>query len=951
MTQRIDDSGDRPIGFGPFQLYPAARILKKNLDPVDIGGRAFDILVALLRRPNEIVTKRELFELVWPNIHVDDGSLRTQITYLRKALGEGEGEARYIRNVAGRGYCFVGTVTTGSPGAEREKAKPWRAHALPLPPPKIVGRDEVIRQISSQLLEHRFVSIVGPGGIGKTTVAAAVVEATAAEFDNVHFLDLSPLGEPGLVTSALASSLGIPVNTSTPLAAMLVALNSQHDLVVFDCCEHVIDDVAQLAGAIYQEAKRTYILATTRESLRIGGERIYRLRPLECPPDGQTMSAAETLAYPAVELFSDRLVASGAVDGLTDSTLSAVGEICRRLDGIALALELVAGRVETYGIQGIASLLDNQATFHLRGRRGASPRQQTLSATLDWSYDLLTEVERSVLRRLSLFVGRFSLEAAQVVAAGGAVDGWQVVESIDNLVTKSLASFDPTGPTLRYRLLDTTRRYLHQRLEASGEAAEVSRRHAIYYRDLLTRAGPERANAEGSTSQSDHISNVRAALDWCFSPTGEAAIGVELAAAAAYLFLEKSLLSECRIWMKKAAAAFESDAAPTHDEMEIRTSLALSLMFTEGNTIEAHTAFERGLQLAEVLGETAHQLRLLSGLQLFLARVGKFKDSLEVARRSEAISDRMPDRESSALAAAMVGTAYHLAGDQAAAETYCKTAYERPPFAGDMLFAQFGYDNRIRAFGALARVLWLRGFPNQAVAMVNGVLERARPLDPISNCISMMFTVSVSFWMGDWKQAGALVERLIVQSDKHSLHPYRAVGTGLSGKLQVYQGQRDVGIKLLRESLDILRVGRHHVLALPLTADLSEALAAAGNYIDAQALIDAIVDQDEQNGGSWYTPELLRIRGVILASIEGAASQSAQANFRQALSLARQQSALSWELRIAINLARNSCKIGKMTEATKELGAIYDRFTEGYKSPDLMQAAQLLQIMRAAPSE
>jgi predicted ATPase/DNA-binding winged helix-turn-helix (wHTH) protein len=951
MPRTSDDSADQPIGFGQFLLYPAARILKKDLDTVNIGGRAFDLLLALLRQPNEIVTKRELFESVWPNVNVDDVNLRIQINNLRKALGDGKGEASYIRNVAGRGYCFVGTLTTNSPEAEREKAKPWRAVAFPFLPPNIVGRDEVIRQVSWQLLEHRFVSIVGPGGIGKTTVAAAVVEATAAEFDNVHFLDLSPLNEPGLVASALASSLGIPVNTSNPLAALLVALNSQHDLVVFDCCEHVIDAVAQLAGAIYQKAKRTYVLATSRESLRAEGERIYRLRPLECPPDGETMSAAEALAYPAVELFNERLVASGAVDGLTDSTVSTVGEICRRLDGIALALELVAGRVETYGIQGIALLLDNQVTFHLRGRRGAAPRQQTLSATLDWSYDLLPEVERSVLLRLSVFVGRFSLEAAQVVAAGSAFDEWRVVESIDNLVTKSLVSLDPTGPRLRYRLLDTTRRYLYQRLEASGEAAEVSRRHAIYYRDLLSHAAPGRPNAEGSTPRSDHISNVRAALDWCFSPTGDVAIGVKLTAAASYLFLEKSLLSECRIWMKKAAAAIEPDAAPTHDEMEIRTSLALSLMFTEGNTIEAHTAFEIGLKLAEAFGDTAHQLRLLSGLQLFLARVGKFKDSLEVARRSEAVSDKVPDRESSALTAAMMGTAYHLAGDQAAAETYCKTAYERPPFAGDMLFAQFGYDNRIRAFGALARVLWLRGFPNQAVAMVDDVLERAQTLDPISNCISMMFTVSVAFWMGDLKQASALVERLIVQSDKYSLHPYRTVGSGLSGKLQVYQGRRDAGIELLRESLDTLRVGRHHILALPLTADLSEALAAAGNYNEAQALIDAIVGEDEQNGGSWYTPELLRIRGVILASIEGAASTSAQASLRQALSLARQQSALSWELRIAINLACNFCKIGKMTEATKELSAIYDRFTEGHKSPDLARAAQLLQSTRAAHSE
>jgi DNA-binding winged helix-turn-helix (wHTH) protein len=248
MPRTSDDSADQPIGFGQFLLYPAARILKKDLDTVNIGGRAFDLLLALLRQPNEIVTKRELFESVWPNVNVDDVNLRIQINNLRKALGDGKGEDSYIRNVAGRGYCFVGTLTTNSPEAEREKAKPWRAVAFPFLPPNIVGRDEVIRQVSWQLLEHRFVSIVGPGGIGKTTVAAAVVEATAAEFDNVHFLDLSPLNEPGLVASALASSLGIPVNTSNPLAALLVALNSQHDLVVFDCCEHVIDAVAQLAG-------------------------------------------------------------------------------------------------------------------------------------------------------------------------------------------------------------------------------------------------------------------------------------------------------------------------------------------------------------------------------------------------------------------------------------------------------------------------------------------------------------------------------------------------------------------------------------------------------------------------------------------------------------------------------------------------------------------------------
>jgi predicted ATPase/DNA-binding winged helix-turn-helix (wHTH) protein len=947
MSDTPDELSDAPIAFGPFEVYPAARILRKNRENVAIGSRAFDVLVTLIRRPQEVVQKHELFEKVWPNLHVNDGALRLQIANLRKALGDGEGEARYIANIAGRGYCFVGSLGAVSPEpADSPNEALQRVPALPVSSPHIVGRGEAVRQICELLFEHRFVSVVGAGGVGKTTVAVAVAKACASKFDRIHFLDLSSLNDASLIASALASSLGIPVNTSAPLAALLTALRAQRSLVIFDCCEHIIDAVAQLAESVHWEVATTYILATSRESLRTGGERIYRLGPLDCPPDVEAMSAEEALAYPAVQLFNDRLAAAGIIDGVTDTTAAVIGAICRRLDGVALALELVAGRVDAYGIQGVASLLDDQVTLHLGGRRGATPRHQTLAATLDWSYNLLTGVERTILRRLSIFVGRFSLESAQVVAAGDGVAGWQVVEAIANLVAKSLATVDPTHPALRYRLLDTTRRYVFQRLEEGGEAVEVARRHAIYYRDLL--AEDDLVKLDGSSPRSDHIANVRAALDWCFAERGDVTIGVQLAAVAAPLFLEKSLLSECRIRMKKAAATFVADAAPSRDELEIRTSLALSLMFTEGNTIEAHKAFERGLELAEALGQPAHQLRLLSGLQLFLARVGDFQGSLEIAKRSELVSRQMPDIESTALAAAMVGTAYHLAGDQAKAETYCRTAYEKPPFAGDMLFAQFGYDNRIRAFGALARVLWLRGLADQAVAMVHDILERARPLDPISNCISMMFTLSVVFWMGDLELAGELVDRLIVQSDKHSLHLYRAVGTGLSGKLQAYSGRRDPGIKLLRESLGVLRAGRHHVVALSLTADLSEILETAGDSSEALRLITGIVCQDEANGGSWYTPELLRLRGVVQASLEGAESASARASLRQALKSARGQSALGWELRAGTSLARILHEAGETAPALEELTAIYDRFTEGHQSPPLREAAGLLERMKLA---
>ncbi len=949
MTSFSPEPTDQPIGFGPFRLYAAARILKRNMETVSIGGRAFDILLALLKRPNDVVTKRDLFEQVWPGIHVNDGNLRIQINNLRKALGEGDGEARYIANVAGRGYCFVGTLSASvDRPASRTPSIPT-AVRLPKALTKLVGRDEAIRQVCSSLLEDRFVSIVGPGGIGKTTVAAAVTRETAAMFDEVHYLDLGALTEPMLVASTLASSLGIPVNTSSPVAPLLVALNKRRSLIVFDCCEHLIDAVAELADAIHRGAEGAYILTTSRESLRSEGERVYRLRPLECPPAETTVSVNEALSYPAVQFFNERLLANGLNGHLTEETVAAVADICRRLDGIALALELAAGRVEAYGIHGTASLLDNRGEFHFKGRRGVTPRQQTLSATMDWSYNLLSEVERAVLRRMSAFVGPFSIEAANVIAVGCGVDDWQVAASIDNLVSKSLISLDPASTTtIRYRLLDTTRRYLNQRLAESGEVFEVLRKHANFYLRLLTATGSGEPASDDRLERFELITNVRAALEWSFSTPGEAGLGVALACAASYLFLEKSLLSECRIWMKKAAAEFSPHSSPTHEELEIRTSLALSLMFTEGNTSEAQTAFDRGLYLAESLGEASHQMRLLSGLQLFLARVGRFKDALVVSKQSEAVSAALPDRESSALAAAMVGTSYHLAGDQAASEAYCRAAYELPPFAGDMLFAQFGYDNRIRAFGALARVLWLRGYPTQSVAMMHDVLERARPLDPISNCISMMFTTSIAFWMEDLDLAGELVERLIFQSDKHSLHPYRMVGSGLQGKLQVLGGDRHAGMKLLTESLEALKAGRHHILALPLSADLAGMFAQVGKHEDARSTIEAITSHDEQCGRSWYTPELLRVGGAIRAVAEGPDSGAANDLLRRALDLARQQSALSWELRIATTIARNMHAIGRSGSAAVQLGSVYERFEEGHSTPDLQQAAKLLNVLKAS---
>jgi predicted ATPase/DNA-binding winged helix-turn-helix (wHTH) protein len=477
------------VSFGPYRLLATERLLEKDGVALNLGSRALDLLIALVERAPGVVCKRELMARIWPNLVVEEGSLRFHIASLRKVLGDGQSGVRYVTNVAGRGYCFVAPIW-------RSTAKPPRAGSfvadraakLPTRLLRMVGRDETVQRISAQLLGQRFVTVVGPGGIGKTTVAVSVAHARFAEFGGaVHFVDLGALDDPSLVPSAIASTLGLSVNSDSPIQALLSFVRDQRMLLVLDSCEHVIETAAAVAERIFKEALQIHILATSREALRVEGEQVYHLPPLECPPGTAGLKAAEAMSFPAVRLFVERVTASGGPFVLSDADAPIVADLCRRLDGVALALDLAARRVAALGVRGTAALLDSQLRLLWQGRRTALPRHQTLGATLDWSHNLLSEFERVVLRRLAVFVGTFSLEAAQSIAADTPDHRGQVVETIASLVAKSLVAAETDATSVRYRLLDTTRAYVQGKLIRSGEATVVALRHATYYRELLER--------------------------------------------------------------------------------------------------------------------------------------------------------------------------------------------------------------------------------------------------------------------------------------------------------------------------------------------------------------------------------------------------------------------------------------------------------------------------------
>ena len=937
------------ISFGPFQLFASGRRLLRDEAPLQIGSRSLDILIALVERAGEVVAKKELVARVWPNVVVEESSLRTHIGGLRKALGCGSDGARYIANVPGRGYCFVAPITR-APAPNPRAADPLPAERplrLPGRLARMIGRDDAVADLCTQLLKQRFVTIVGPGGMGKTTVAVSVAHALVSEFSGaIAFVDLVSIEDPRRVAGTVASTLGLAVRTSDPTSSLIGFLEQKRILLVFDNCEHVIESVAVLAERIYGAASQAYILATSRESLRVEGEHVHKLAPLGAPDAHSVRTAAETLTFPAVQLFMERAAAGGNPIDLSDADAHLVAGICRKLDGIALALELAAGRVGTFGIRGTAELLELRFKLVWQGRRTALPRHQTLNAMLDWSYNLLTEEEQRVIFRLSVFVGAFTLEAAQAVAAEADINAERTVEMVANLVAKSLISTQEGVASIRYRLFDTTRAYASVKLAESGEADRVARRHAAYFARfcggdnsavLPTDGGESPANAE-------HLGNVRAALEWCFSQRGDRQIGRDLVVAVVPWFLRLSLLAEvaeCHSLSERTLAQLSEADKGTERELALLESRALSAVFTLGNHESVRAALQRGLDLASALRAGPQQLHLLAGLNLFLTRIGDFQGALRVAAESAEVALRIADPAATVTAAWMRGVAHHLLGDQGAAQLHCERGFALEAPLHRVNKQLFGYAHRIRALASFASTLWLRGFADRAVSVARQAVEEATQLaHPANMCVSHICTATVLLWRGDWQEAEEAITILIAAAEKYSFRPYYALGLGMQGELLLNQGYASGGIAPLRQSLDILETEQLHLILAPrIGTALAQGLAATGDFALALATIERAIVQQDRSGALFYLPETLRIKAQILMLAPRPEPALAQECLQRSLELARAQSALSWELRTAIELARMHS--GSHARAT--LRSVYARFVEGLETPDLRVARSLLE--------
>lgn len=943
-----DSAAPEAVSFGPFRLHAGQRRLERDGSPIQLGGRALDLLIALVERAGTVVSKNELLAKVWPDIIVDEGSLRVQIAGLRKALGDGEAGARYLTTVSGQGYCFVGRLSLPS-SQERPPTGPTSElpRHLPARPVRMVGRDQTVRDISAKLRGERFVTIVGPGGVGKTTVAVSAGHELLGEFAGaVHFLDLGALHEPALVPNVVASTLGLLGQSGDPSDSLVNLLRDKRALLILDCCEHVIETSAALAERLYAEAPQLHILATSRESLRVEGEHVHRLQPLSSPPEDAGLTAAQALAFPAVQLFVERVTASGGrFAELSDADARLVGEICRRLDGIALAIELAAGHASGSNLRNTVGLLNDAFKLLGEGQRTVLPRHQTLRATLDWSYKLLSEPERMVLRRVSVFAGTFTLEAARSVAGAEDADDGQVIAAIASLVAKSMLAASATGASTRYRLLDTARAYALERLADGTDADATARRHARYFLHLLQASGNHSAASSQSGSFAaiaDQFANIRAALTWCFSERGDRATGVALAAAAMPFFLKLSLFAECQLWAKRAIEQLEATNRSLKYDLDLHAALGLALLLTKGATDEVYTFLTRALRIAEQIGDVPSQLRLTERLHVFQMRTGNFTEALALARQGEAVAANHGDRIRLAHMRIALGVSCHLAGDTPLARSYVESALLQLPGSEPDVDDPLNYDYFSRARITLARILWLQGFPDQAVDTARrAIADTMRAGHPAKLCMALLWAFSIFVWNSETENYEEYADRLILEASKHALGPYQTIGYGTKGVVLVAQGQVETGIALLRGALEVMHSHRYGSLA-DFRIALAQALATIGQEKEALDTINQAIARVEHNKDMFCMPELLRAKAEVLLSARSPDPVQAERCLEQSIDLARRQSALAMELVAATCLARLWLAQDRAAGARQLLATTYARFTEGFNSRALQAARELL---------
>ncbi|OXI65979.1 transcriptional regulator [Burkholderia sp. AU31280] len=962
------------IQIGTLSVDFEQRDIRQHGASLRIGARALDILEVLHRASGSVVSKDDIMDAVWPGLIVEENRLQVHVATLRKALGTSRD---LIKTVPGRGYLLVASASSGpdlvpvvdapavaaapavvaSPDTPDVPDAPASSLLAPL-----VGRDAELAQIVDMLERTPVVTLVGAGGIGKTSLAVRVAHGVRSRSrERVLFVELARASTRDDMLIALAAELGLDTPGVPAIDRIGDAFATSRCLLVLDNAEHIVDLVASLVETLTSSAGSLRVLVTSREPLHISAEAVLRMSPLVVP-DGNA-SADEIVRCSAVELFLERVRAAAPDCRVDEAGVRLIGDICRRLDGLPLAIELAAARVATLGLAVVASRLDDRLNLLTGGLRSALPRHQTLRATFDWSYVLLDRPARALFRRMGCFIGPFSFDAAYAVATEPGTSAADMIAVLGELVAKSLVTVEFHGAYARYRLTESTRAYALEKLHNEGEFERIVARHAAYERERA----PVRLVAPVTPADVPPADARALAVD---EPMDEAVDEPADAAEAAAVpepdrlaraLLEPSRMRACTARAREVLDELDTGAADPVDaarEMRLRAACASALLHTDGDALAAAAMWDRTLGLAAHIGDDAFDARALVGLWNTMLTLSDIHESLRYATRFERAAERRGDRSQRLLANTMVATSLHYFGEHAQARERLEAATAELADVGESPCAQaaLGVDMATLGRTMLIRLLWMQGEPEHAMRVAAQAVEHARRgPSPLALCIVLgAAAVPIALRYGDHDISSDYLATLRATADAHGFDIWRSHAECLTGQFDVQAGHPGAGLARLEPALRRVEASGFRRVLAPLTVAYAEGLVRTGRADEACTRLDATLARCRAHGEHLFVPELLRVRGVAMleqartvgADLAVAYEADGHRHLQMAIQTANAQGAAMWALRGSLDLADHLIERGHTAQASALVVGVARHFDPHSRAHDVRRLLRVQNFVR-----
>jgi predicted ATPase/DNA-binding winged helix-turn-helix (wHTH) protein len=939
------------VCFEQRQVWHKGRALR-------VGARSLDILEVLHRANGSIVSKDGIMDAVWPGMVVEENRLQVHIVALRKMLGD---DRELIKTVPGRGYMLV---PQDGRAIKREQHRAIAAcrGGLPAHTPALVGRNAEIGQIINLLRRSSVTTLVGAGGIGKTCLAVHVAHDMRDRFNqDVCFVELANASSRNGVLRTIANALQIVdvAEMATP-EQLSDALAATPRLLVLDNAEHVIDVIASLIETLVATNQGLRVLVTSREPLHICAESLYRVDPLAVPAQGAPVD--DILAHPAVELFLHRARAIAPACGADEASIALVADICRRLDGLPLAIELAAARVATLGVEGVASHLDDRFNLLTGGRRSALPRHQTLRATFDWSYAMLDGASRTLFRRLGYFAGTFTFDAACAITTDPEMPVAAVISGLGELAAKSLLTVEFRGTVAQYRLTKSTRAYAMEKLRDEGEVQHIAARHMQYVHECIEeRALVTSDNALPDPTDGTHVTldDARIAFEWAFSENGNRALGVALAGSFVGRLLEASLLHECVERAGRALVALESlppGSVNAVCEMRLCSAYASTLLYTSDAVDETEALWHRVLELACEARDEAFEARALWGLWNTMLTRADIHASLRYATRLQQMAERGGASWQKRFADVMIAVSLHCFGEHAQARERLERTigsmvqFDSPSTScGDL-----AVDPHVIAYCTLARIAWLQGDSAEALQLLDECMTLLKPdtFEPSLSHLLAAVAVPISLSCSDFRAAQRYLGMLKSQVALNRFDVWHAYGECLTGHIDIAMGQSEIGIARLETGLRRLSACGFRRMTSPMVVVWAEASTKAGRFAQARTRLEDTLEYCKVHGEHFFVPELLRALGVTAleeARRARASGDLAQSNeewgrrhLHEAMRLARAQDAHMCELRAALDLGQHLLECEQPDEVMGLIEAVQNTVNMHPEGPEIRRLAALM---------